>query len=124
MRRLLSLGLLIAAAASVHPLSAAEEKAAPATSEQKVEAGELKPPSVPRAAQIEPMVAPVKRSAPQTPASASKLEKAGKPDQASAEKSKDASTVKSAACGSGKKRGDRCVKVAADDQPAKKSKKK
>ncbi len=124
MRRLMSLGLLAAAVATALPLSAAEEQAATASSDQKADAGDIVPPSVPRAAQIEPMVAPVKRSAPQMPASAGKAAKAEASGKPGAEKPKDATADKTASCSAGKKRGDRCVKVAADDAPAKKSKKK
>ncbi len=59
MRRLLSFGLLSAAALLAVPVFAAENIAAPASGDQKADPGVIVPPSVPRAAQIEPMVAPV-----------------------------------------------------------------
>lgn len=124
MRRLLSFGLLSAAALLAVPVFAAENIAAPASGDQKADPGVIVPPSVPRAAQIEPMVAPVKRSAPQMPASAVKIEKIEKSDKAGADKSKNASAGKSATCDLGKKRGERCVTVAADEEPARNSKKK
>lgn len=103
--------------------------------------GLIVPPSAPRPAQIEPMVAPVKRSAPQTPSRDAKKTTASfgkeKPDSS---KSKPAgksaadqkaaqpkTSSKSDDCSTGQKvKGERCVKLKLADQEtaAKKAKKK
>lgn len=104
--------------------AAAEEFTSTAGAEPQSQTGLIVPPSAPKAAQIEPMVAPVKRSAPITPVIAGKSENSGK--TAKPEKSAVKTSEKSASCGAGKKRasGDKCVKVAEDVGPVKKSAKK
>jgi hypothetical protein len=113
----------------------AAQEVSSARVENSSEQGLIVPPSAPKAAQIEPMVAPVKRSAPKTPSIMTtgsipepsrqptvRPADSAKADNGKSDKASEKTSGKSASCASNTKRAGRkdCVKVADEAATAKK----